>query len=163
MGEDVKRPLRGPGLSPACLQGKKGLLSKRAYEFACECTRVWCSLIGNIAPPSPVLVSTVSDAVEAILGQFSSSRTVVQKVSQCWSRITAEETRTYPLIILFLMFSSILVPHVFCLSFPLPVIFSLTCPSTALVPDFIGGQHHKSSPGPAGAAVPLPCPAQLVD
>lgn len=85
MGEDVKHPLRGPGLSPACLQGKKGLLSTRAYEFACGCARVRCSLIGNIVPPSPVLVSAVSDAVEAILGQFSSSRTVVQKVSQCWS------------------------------------------------------------------------------
>ncbi|XP_011604172.2 uncharacterized protein rusc1 isoform X4 [Takifugu rubripes] len=49
MGEDVKHRLRGPGLSSLRLQEKK------------------------------VLVSAVSDAVEAILGQFSSSRTVVQK------------------------------------------------------------------------------------
>uniref|UniRef100_A0A3B5BGK6 RUN and SH3 domain containing 1 n=2 Tax=Stegastes partitus TaxID=144197 RepID=A0A3B5BGK6_9TELE len=47
MGEDVKRPLRGP--SSLCLQEKKAL------------------------------VSAVSVAVEAVLAQFSSSRTVVQK------------------------------------------------------------------------------------
>lgn len=116
MGEDVKHPLRGRGLSPACLQGKKGLLSSRAYEFACECARVRCSLIGNIVPPSPVLVSAVSDAVEAILGQFSSSRTVVQKVSQCWSssRRNKNTAHTHTLILV-LMFSSIFVPHAFSL------------------------------------------------
>lgn len=109
-----------------------------------------------------VLVSAVSEAVEAILGQFSASRTVVQKVSQCWSCITGEETGNYPLIILALMFSSIL-----CLMHSLyflpHVVFALTFPSTPLLADFIRGQHHKSSSGPAGAAVPLPCPAQLAD
>ncbi|XP_045901648.1 uncharacterized protein rusc1 [Micropterus dolomieu] len=49
MGEDVKHPMRGLGLSSFCLQEKKAL------------------------------VSAVSVAVEAILAQFSSSRTVVQK------------------------------------------------------------------------------------
>lgn len=49
MGEDVKTPMRGLGLSSMYLQEKKGL------------------------------VSAVSVAVEAILAQFSSSRTVVQK------------------------------------------------------------------------------------
>ncbi|XP_068591562.1 uncharacterized protein rusc1 isoform X4 [Cebidichthys violaceus] len=49
MGEDVKHPMRGLGLSALCLQDKKAL------------------------------VSAVSVAVEAILAQFSSSRTVVQK------------------------------------------------------------------------------------
>ncbi|XP_031709206.1 uncharacterized protein rusc1 isoform X5 [Anarrhichthys ocellatus] len=49
MGEDVKHPMRGLGLSALCLQDKKAL------------------------------VSAVSMAVEAILAQFSSSRTVVQK------------------------------------------------------------------------------------
>uniref|UniRef100_UPI003AAB8FF1 AP-4 complex accessory subunit RUSC1 n=1 Tax=Centroberyx gerrardi TaxID=166262 RepID=UPI003AAB8FF1 len=49
MGEDVKNPMRGLGLSSLYLQEKKGL------------------------------VSAVSVAVEAILAQFSSSRTVVQK------------------------------------------------------------------------------------
>ncbi|XP_035862319.1 uncharacterized protein rusc1 isoform X6 [Sander lucioperca] len=49
MGEDVKRPMRGLGLSSLCLQEKKAL------------------------------VSAVSVAVEVILAQFSSSRTVVQK------------------------------------------------------------------------------------
>ncbi|XP_029927791.1 uncharacterized protein rusc1 isoform X2 [Myripristis murdjan] len=49
MGDDVKTPMRGLGLSSLCLQEKKGL------------------------------VSAVSVAVEAILAQFSSSRTVVQK------------------------------------------------------------------------------------
>ncbi|XP_034730891.1 uncharacterized protein rusc1 isoform X6 [Etheostoma cragini] len=49
MGEDVKHPMRGLGLSSLCLQEKKAL------------------------------VSAVSVAVEAILAQFSSSRTVVQK------------------------------------------------------------------------------------
>ncbi|XP_076592786.1 RUN and SH3 domain containing 1 isoform X4 [Chaetodon auriga] len=49
MGEDVKHPVRGLGLSSLCLQEKKAL------------------------------VSAVSVAVEAILAQFSSSRTVVQK------------------------------------------------------------------------------------
>ncbi|XP_071325624.1 uncharacterized protein rusc1 isoform X4 [Trachinotus anak] len=49
MGEDVKFPMRGLGLSSLCLQEKKAL------------------------------VSAVSVAVEAILAQFSSSRTVVQK------------------------------------------------------------------------------------
>ncbi|XP_029958280.1 uncharacterized protein rusc1 isoform X2 [Salarias fasciatus] len=49
MGEDVKHPLRGPGLSSLCLLEKKAL------------------------------VSAVSVAVEAILAQFSASRTVVQK------------------------------------------------------------------------------------
>ncbi|XP_029361270.1 RUN and SH3 domain-containing protein 1 [Echeneis naucrates] len=49
MGEDVKFPMKGFGLSSLCLQEKK------------------------------VLVSAVSVAVEAILAQFSSSRTVVQK------------------------------------------------------------------------------------
>ncbi|XP_041844752.1 RUN and SH3 domain-containing protein 1-like isoform X2 [Melanotaenia boesemani] len=49
MGEDVKHPLRGFGLSSQCLLEKKAL------------------------------VSAVSVAVEAILAQFSSSRTVVQK------------------------------------------------------------------------------------
>ncbi|XP_059195321.1 uncharacterized protein rusc1 isoform X2 [Centropristis striata] len=49
MGEDVKHPMRGLGLSSMCLQEKKAL------------------------------VSAVSVAVEAILAQFSSSRTVVQK------------------------------------------------------------------------------------
>ncbi|XP_035019534.1 uncharacterized protein rusc1 isoform X3 [Hippoglossus stenolepis] len=49
MGEDVQFPMRGLGLSSLCLQEKKAL------------------------------VSAVSVAVEAILAQFSSSRTVVQK------------------------------------------------------------------------------------
>ncbi|XP_028281045.1 uncharacterized protein rusc1 isoform X2 [Parambassis ranga] len=49
MGEDVKLPMRGLGLSSLCLQEKRAL------------------------------VSAVSVAVEAILAQFSSSRTVVQK------------------------------------------------------------------------------------
>ncbi|KAM9722848.1 uncharacterized protein rusc1 isoform 3-T3 [Menidia menidia] len=49
MGEDVKYPTRGLGLSPLCLQEKKAL------------------------------VGAVSVAADAILGQFSSSRTVVQK------------------------------------------------------------------------------------
>ncbi|KAK2844624.1 hypothetical protein Q5P01_011283 [Channa striata] len=49
MGQDVKHPMRGLGLSSLCLQEKKAL------------------------------VSAVSMAVEAILAQFSSSRTVVQK------------------------------------------------------------------------------------
>nr|XP_040020705.1 RUN and SH3 domain-containing protein 1-like isoform X4 [Gasterosteus aculeatus aculeatus] len=49
MGEDVRHPVRGPGLSSLCLQEKKAL------------------------------VGAVSVAVEAILAQFSSSRTVVQK------------------------------------------------------------------------------------
>lgn len=49
MGEDVKHPMRGLGLSSLCLQEKKAL------------------------------VSAVSVAVEAILAQFSSSRTIVQK------------------------------------------------------------------------------------
>ncbi|XP_068426443.1 uncharacterized protein rusc1 isoform X3 [Clinocottus analis] len=49
MGEDVKHPMRGPGLSSLCLQNKKAL------------------------------VSAVGVAVEAILAQFSSSRTIVQK------------------------------------------------------------------------------------
>ncbi|XP_074539025.1 uncharacterized protein rusc1 isoform X2 [Halichoeres trimaculatus] len=49
MGEDVKHPMRGVGLSSLFLQEKKAL------------------------------VSAVSVAVEAILAQFSSSRTVVQK------------------------------------------------------------------------------------
>lgn len=49
MGEDVKHPIRGLGLSSLFLQEKKAL------------------------------VSAVSVAVEAILAQFSSSRTVVQK------------------------------------------------------------------------------------
>ncbi|CAB1457144.1 unnamed protein product [Pleuronectes platessa] len=49
MGEDVQIPMRGLGLSSLCLQEKKAL------------------------------VSAVSVAVEAILAQFSSSRTVVQK------------------------------------------------------------------------------------
>ncbi|XP_042280508.1 uncharacterized protein rusc1 isoform X1 [Thunnus maccoyii] len=49
MGEDVKHPMRGLGLSSLCLQEKKAL------------------------------VSAVSVAVEAVLAQFSSSRTVVQK------------------------------------------------------------------------------------
>lgn len=49
MGEDVNHPMRGLGLSSLCLQEKKAL------------------------------VSAVSVAVEAILTQFSSSRTVVQK------------------------------------------------------------------------------------
>nr|XP_046254544.1 uncharacterized protein rusc1 isoform X4 [Scatophagus argus] len=49
MGEDVKHPMRGLGLSSLYLQEKKAL------------------------------VSAVSVAVEAILAQFSSSRTVVQK------------------------------------------------------------------------------------
>ncbi|XP_068998833.1 uncharacterized protein rusc1 isoform X2 [Embiotoca jacksoni] len=49
MGEHVKHPLRGLGLSSLCLQEKKAL------------------------------VSAVSVAVEGILAQFSSSRTVVQK------------------------------------------------------------------------------------
>ncbi|XP_065327802.1 uncharacterized protein rusc1 isoform X3 [Pelmatolapia mariae] len=51
MGEDVKHPMRGLGLSSLCLQEKKAL------------------------------VGAVSVAVEAILAQFSSSRTVVQKSS----------------------------------------------------------------------------------
>ncbi|XP_035477513.2 uncharacterized protein rusc1 isoform X2 [Scophthalmus maximus] len=49
MGEDVKFPMKGLGLSSLCLQEEKAL------------------------------VSAVSVAVEAILAQFSSSRTVVQK------------------------------------------------------------------------------------
>ncbi|KAJ3597910.1 hypothetical protein NHX12_001426 [Muraenolepis orangiensis] len=49
MGEDVELPVRGPGLPSVCLQEKKAL------------------------------VSAVSLAVEAILAQFSSSRTAVQK------------------------------------------------------------------------------------
>ncbi|XP_026227946.1 uncharacterized protein rusc1 isoform X2 [Anabas testudineus] len=49
MGDDVKQPMRGLGLSSLCLQEKKAL------------------------------VGAVSVAVEAILTQFSSSRTVVQK------------------------------------------------------------------------------------
>uniref|UniRef100_A0A8C2WFA5 RUN and SH3 domain containing 1 n=1 Tax=Cyclopterus lumpus TaxID=8103 RepID=A0A8C2WFA5_CYCLU len=49
MGEDVKHPMRGLGLSSLVLQDKKAL------------------------------VNAVSVAVEAILAQFSSSRTIVQK------------------------------------------------------------------------------------
>ncbi|XP_035990226.1 uncharacterized protein rusc1 isoform X1 [Fundulus heteroclitus] len=49
MGEDVEHPVRGLGLTSLCLQEKK------------------------------TLVSGVSAAVEAILAQFSSSRTIVQK------------------------------------------------------------------------------------
>lgn len=49
MAEDVRRPVRGLGLSPLCLQEKRAL------------------------------VSAVSVAVEAILAQFSTSRTIVQK------------------------------------------------------------------------------------
>lgn len=49
MAEDVKCPVRGLGLSPLCLQEKRAL------------------------------VSAVSLAVEAILAQFSTSRTIVQK------------------------------------------------------------------------------------
>ncbi|KAM3615227.1 uncharacterized protein V6R79_025271 [Siganus canaliculatus] len=49
MGDDVKHPMRGLGLSSLCLQEKKAL------------------------------VGAVSVAVEAILAQFSSSRTLVQK------------------------------------------------------------------------------------
>lgn len=84
MGEDVRRPLRGAGLSSLCLQEKKGLPSIPSQPL---CLHVWHSLIGHTGPPPSftVLVSAVSDAVEAILGQFSASRTVVQKVSQCWS------------------------------------------------------------------------------
>uniref|UniRef100_A0A3Q4G939 RUN and SH3 domain containing 1 n=1 Tax=Neolamprologus brichardi TaxID=32507 RepID=A0A3Q4G939_NEOBR len=54
MGEDVKHPMRGLGLSSLCLQEKK-------------------------------LVGAVSVAVEAILAQFSSSRTVVQKGTRALS------------------------------------------------------------------------------
>lgn len=113
--------------------------------------------------PSPVLVSAVSDAVEAILGQFSSSRTVVQKVSQCWRWVTAEETRNDPGITLVLIFSSIVVSHVFSLLFSARRLLSLPFASSPRLPDSIRGQHHKSSSGPAGAAEPLPCPAQLAD
>lgn len=49
MAEDVRRPMRGLGLSPLCLQEKRAL------------------------------VSAVSVAVEAILAHFSTSRTIVQK------------------------------------------------------------------------------------
>lgn len=49
MAEDVRCPVRGLGLSPLCLQEKRAL------------------------------VSAVSVAVEAILAQFSTSRTIVQK------------------------------------------------------------------------------------
>uniref|UniRef100_A0A8C6WQ90 RUN and SH3 domain containing 1 n=1 Tax=Neogobius melanostomus TaxID=47308 RepID=A0A8C6WQ90_9GOBI len=49
MAEDVSRPVRGLGLPPLCLQEKRAL------------------------------VSAVSVAVEAILAQFSTSRTIVQK------------------------------------------------------------------------------------
>lgn len=78
MGEDVKYLLRGD-LSSQCLQEKKG-----------ECFFFFSSQLEHVYPlyflvffVSTALVSAVSVAVEAILAQFSSSRTVVQKVSLC--------------------------------------------------------------------------------
>lgn len=116
MGQDVKHPLRGAGLSSLCLQEKKGLLSTRSQR-ACvrvrACVSTTVSLVILVLPAG--LVSAVSEAVEAILGQFSASRTVVQKVSQCWSCSTGEEARNSPLMILVLMFSSILVSRAFSL------------------------------------------------
>lgn len=61
------------------------------------------------------------------MGQFSASRTVVQKVSQCWSCSTGEEARNSPLMILVLMFSSILVSRAFSL-FSSAHSFSSLCP-----------------------------------
>lgn len=84
MGEDVKHPMRGLGLSSLCLQEKKGL------RPACVCVYVFVfvpdvwssySLTEVHCCSLSALVSAVSVAVEAILAQFSSSRTVVQKVS----------------------------------------------------------------------------------
>ncbi|XP_034730890.1 uncharacterized protein rusc1 isoform X5 [Etheostoma cragini] len=62
MGEDVKHPMRGLGLSSLCLQEKKAL------------------------------VSAVSVAVEAILAQFSSSRTVVQKCLSVNKALSGDST-----------------------------------------------------------------------
>ncbi|XP_070822613.1 uncharacterized protein rusc1 isoform X3 [Chaetodon trifascialis] len=62
MGEDVKHPVRGLGLSSLCLQEKKAL------------------------------VSAVSVAVEAILAQFSSSRTVVQKFLSVNKALSGDST-----------------------------------------------------------------------
>lgn len=75
MGEDVKYLLRGD-LSSQCLQEKKG---EGFYCFTCQLKHVKTSSIFFYF--STALVSAVSVAVEAILAQFSSSRTVVQKVS----------------------------------------------------------------------------------
>lgn len=77
------------------------VLSVPAGKERCGCTSVcvfpcpavhvclwcsWSSLLFNcrLLFLLPALVSAVSVAVEAILAQFSSSRTVVQKVSHCW-------------------------------------------------------------------------------
>ncbi|XP_037309636.2 uncharacterized protein rusc1 isoform X2 [Pungitius pungitius] len=62
MGEDVKGPVRGPGLSSLCLQEKKAL------------------------------VGAASVAVEAILAQFSSSRTVVQKSHSVNKALSGDST-----------------------------------------------------------------------
>lgn len=87
--------------------------------------------------PSPVLVSAVSDAVEAILGQFSSSRTVVQKVS--WSWITAEETGNDPGRYLVLTFSPIFVSHVFALLFSACYFLSLSLSPPLLCAQTLSG------------------------
>lgn len=50
MGQDVKHPLRGAGLSSLCLQEKKGLLSTRS-QWACVRVRVQHSFTGDIGPP----------------------------------------------------------------------------------------------------------------
>lgn len=83
MGEDVKHPMRGLGLSSLCLQEKKGV------RPACVCVFVFVPDVWSLYGLTKVhccslsaLVSAVSVAVEAILAQFSSSRTVVQKVSR---------------------------------------------------------------------------------
>lgn len=78
MGDDVRRPAGGLGPSSLCLQEKKG-------ACMCVCASLHPHSVFNsfcFFFPPPVLVSAVSVAVEAILAQFSSSRTVVQKVSQ---------------------------------------------------------------------------------
>ncbi|KAM4600856.1 AP-4 complex accessory subunit RUSC1 isoform 2-T4 [Polymixia lowei] len=62
MGEDVKIPMRGLGLSSLYLQEKKAL------------------------------VSAVSVAVEAILAQFSSSRTVVQKPLSVYKALSGDSS-----------------------------------------------------------------------
>lgn len=81
MGDDVKQPMRGLGLSSLCLQEKKGVC-RWVYFFPIPIE--WLSLLNcTLLLFSPALVGAVSVAVEAILTQFSSSRTVVQKVSHC--------------------------------------------------------------------------------
>lgn len=86
MGEDVKQPVRGLGLSSLSLQEKKGVCSLPSFASLCM-THIYTMCISpanrRLLFFSPALVSPVSVAVEAILAHFSSSRTVVQKVSRC--------------------------------------------------------------------------------